>query len=186
MKRYLIFSLSILTLVILASGCTSQESNQTENGTGEFAITSSAFTQGKDIPVKYTADGENVSPPLAWTSAPADTKTFTIICEDPDSTGGSFIHWIVFNIPADVTKLDEGITNQETLENGAKQGLNSFNTIGYSGPAPPPGQTHRYAFKIYALDIELNLEPGSTIEQVNNVMEGHILAQTQITGRYTG
>ncbi|MGC9516416.1 MAG: YbhB/YbcL family Raf kinase inhibitor-like protein [Methanomicrobiales archaeon] len=184
MKRYLILSLTILTLVILASGCTSTDVNQTGNETGGFKLTSSAFTQGKAIPQKYTADGEDISPPLSWTSAPDDTKSFTIICEDPDAPGGTFIHWIVFNIPGNATELPEGITNQETLDNGAIQGINDFNSIGYGGPAPPTGETHRYAFKIYALDIELNLESGSTIQQVNTAMEGHILAQAQLTGRY--
>jgi hypothetical protein len=191
MKKNLVLGLgiSLVLLVIFASGCTTesnQTSNQTDNQSGSFQITSSAFMQGGQIPQKYTADGENISPPLSWTSAPQNTKSFTITCEDPDATatgGGAFFHWIVFDIPGNVTQLAEGITNQRTLDNGAKQGTNDLGTIGYSGPSPPSG-THRYAFKIYALDTMLNLEPGATKQQVNDAMQGHILGQAQITGKY--
>ncbi|BDZ67029.1 YbhB/YbcL family Raf kinase inhibitor-like protein [Methanobacterium ferruginis] len=191
MKKNLILGLGILSilLVIFASGCTTesnQTTNQTSNQSGNFQITSSAFAQGGQIPQKYTADGEDISPPLSWTPTPQNTVSFTITCEDPDSSGsggGAFFHWIIFDIPANITQLAEGITNERTLDNGAKQGTNDMGTIGYVGPSPPSG-THRYAFKIYALDTMLNLEPGATKQQVTNAMEGHILAQTQITGRY--
>lgn len=175
-----------MMLVIFASGCTQQQTNQTSNQSGNFQIISSAFVQGGMIPQKYTADGEDVSPPLSWSSAPAGTKSFTITCEDPDASGtggGAFFHWIIFNIPANITQLREGITNERTLDNAAKQGTNDMGTIGYKGPSPPSG-THRYAFKIYALDTILNLEPGATKQQVNSAMQGHILGQAQITGKY--
>ena len=179
---------SLLLLVIFASGCT-QQNNQTtgqsDNQSGGFQITSTAFVPGGQIPQKYTANGDNISPPLAWTSAPQKTKSFTITCEDPDASGadGAFFHWIIFDIPGNVTQLAEGITNQRTLDNGAKQGTNDLGTIGYTGPSPPSG-THRYSFKIYAIDVMLNLEPGATKQQVNKAMQGHILGQTQITGKY--
>lgn len=183
---FLGLGISLILLVIFISGCTSQNTNQTTNQSGSFQITSSAFVQGGQIPQKYTANGEDISPPLSWAAAPSDTKSFTITCEDPDATGtggGAFFHWIIFDIPGNVTQLTEGITNQRTLDNGAKQGTNDMGTIGYSGPSPPNG-THRYAFKIYALDTTLNLEPGATKQQVTNAMQGHILAQAQITGKY--
>lgn len=180
---------SLLLLVIFASGCT-QQNNQTtgqsDNQSGGFQITSTAFVQGGQIPPKYTTNGDNISPPMAWSSAPQKTKSFTITCEDPDASGfggGAFFHWIIFDIPGNVTQLAEGITNQRTLDNGAKQGTNDLGTIGYTGPSPPSG-THRYSFKIYAIDVMLNLEPGATKQQVNKAMQGHILGQTQITGKY--
>ncbi len=181
MKNYQILGLSIIVLMIFISGCTSQNSNQTTGNSGNFQIKSSVFVQDGQIPQKYTSKGENVSPPLSWASAPANTKTFAIICEDLDA--GMFTHWVIFNIPGNVNQLSEGITNQGTLNNGAKQGINDFNKIGYSGPAPPSG-THRYAFKIYALDTELGLGVDATKDQLNNAVQGHILGQAQITGKY--
>lgn len=176
----------LLVMVLFASGCTQTQNNQTNDQSGSFQITSAVFVQGGQIPQKYTVNGENISPPLSWTSAPQNTKSFTITCEDPDASGsggGAFFHWIVFDIPGNVTQLSEGITNQRTLDNGAKQGTNDMGTIGYTGPSPPSG-THRYVFKIYALDNMLNLEPGATKQQVNSAMQGHILGQAQITGKY--
>lgn len=191
MKKKLVLGLGILLVlfVIFVSGCTTQSNqttNQTSNQSGSFQITSTAFVQGGQIPQKYTADGEDISPPLSWTSAPQNTVSFTITCEDSDASGsggGAFFHWILFDIPANVTQLAEGITNQETLDNGAKQGTNDMGTVGYVGPSPPSG-THRYAFKIYALDTMLNLESGATKQQVKDAMEGHVLAEAQITGKY--
>ena len=181
MRNYLIMFLSVLLLVIFISGCTSQNNNQNIGNSSNLQIKSSAFQQGGEIPQKYTAKGENVSPPLSWTSIPADTKSFTITCEDMDAN--SFTHWIVFNIPGNVNQLAEGITNQRTLENGAKQGINDFGKIGYSGPAPPSG-IHRYIFKIYALDTELNLGVGTTKNDINNTIQGHILGTSQIEGNF--
>ncbi|BDZ69864.1 YbhB/YbcL family Raf kinase inhibitor-like protein [Methanobacterium petrolearium] len=191
MEKKLILGLGVVlvSLAVFVSGCTTQSNqitNQTSNQSGSFQITSTAFVQGGQIPQKYTADGEDISPPLSWTSAPQNTVSFTITCEDPDASGsggGAFYHWIVFDISANITQLSEGITNQRTLDNGAKQGTNDMGTIGYSGPSPPRG-THRYAFKIYALDTTLNLEPGATKQQVKDAMEGHVLAEAQITGKY--
>jgi Raf kinase inhibitor-like YbhB/YbcL family protein len=184
MKKHLILGISVLVLVIFISGCTSQNDSQTTGNSSNFKIKSSAFSDGGKIPQKYTSDGENISPPLSWTSTPAGTKTFAIICEDPDAPGGNFTHWVVFNIPKNVNQLAEGITNQRTLDNGAKQGINDFNRIGYSGPAPPSG-THRYVFKIYALDTELNLGVGATKDQLTSAMQGHIIGEAQITGKYS-
>lgn len=181
MKKHLILGLSVLILVVFISGCTSQNTNQTTGNSSNFQIKSSAFADGGQIPQRYTSKGENLSPPISWTSAPAGTKTFAIVCEDLDASG--FTHWIVFNIPGNVNQLLEGITNQGTLGNGAKQGINDFSKIGYSGPAPPSG-THRYVFKIYALDTELSLGIGSTKDQLNSAMQGHILGEAQITGKY--
>ena len=149
----------------------------------EIKITSSVFDEGGMIPSKYTCQGEDVSPPLAWTSVPGGTKTLALICDDPDAPMGTWVHWVLFNLPANITDLPESVPPKKILENGAKQGTNDFRKIGYGGPCPPGG-THRYFFKLYALDTELNLEPGITKAQLLKAMEGHILAQGQLMGKY--
>lgn len=150
----------------------------------EIKITSPAFEEGGLIPEKYTCDGMDVSPPLAWTSVPEDTKTFALICDDPDAPMGTWVHWILFNLPAHVMELPENIIPEKNLETGARQGMNDFHKIGYGGPCPPGG-THRYFFKLYALDTEVNLEAGATKSQLLQAMEGHILAEAQLIGKYS-
>ena len=110
---------------------------------------SAAFKDGEKIPEKYSCDGEDVSPPLEWTPAPDKTKTLAIICDDPDAPMGTWVHWVVFNVPADIVQLPENVPPERELNNGAIQGMNDFKKIGYGGPCPPSG-THRYFFKIYA------------------------------------
>lgn len=150
----------------------------------EIKIKSTAFEEGGLIPKKYTCDGIDVSPPLAWTSVPEGTKSFALICDDPDApTRGTWIHWVIFNIPADTRELSEDIPPQKTLANGAKQGINDFRKIGYGGPCPPSG-THRYYFYLYALDTEIRLEGGAIKEQLLKAMKGHILAEGQLMGKY--
>lgn len=149
----------------------------------EIRITSPAFEEGGMIPRKYTCDGSDVSPPLVWTSVPEGAKTLALICDDPDAPMGTWVHWVVFNIPASTRELPENIPPQKTLASGAKQGINDFGKIGYGGPCPPGG-THRYYFKLYALDTEINLEAGATKTELLKAMEGHILAQGQLMGKY--
>ena len=149
----------------------------------EIKITSSAFEEDGLIPEKYTCDGIDISPPLAWTSIPEGTKTFALICDDPDAPMGTWVHWVLFNIPANINELPESILPERSLESGAKQGMNDFHKIGYGGPCPPGG-THRYFFKIYALDTELDLEAGTPKPELLKAMEGHILAEGQLMGKY--
>ena len=149
----------------------------------EIKIESSAFKEGGMIPTKYTCDGINVSPPLKWGPEPEGTKSFALIADDPDAPVGTWVHWVIFNLPAETTELDEAIPAQKTVANGAKQGTNDSRKIGYGGPCPPSG-THRYYFKIYALDSPLDLDAGATKEQLLKAMEGHILAEGQLMGRY--
>lgn len=149
----------------------------------EIKIKSTAFEEGGMIPKKYTCDGRDVSPPLAWNSVPEGTKSLALICDDPDAVMRTWVHWVLFNIPADTRELSENIPPQKTLTDGAKQGINDFRKIGYGGPCPPGG-THRYYLKLYALDTEINLEAGSTKEQLMRAMEGHILAEGKIMGKY--
>lgn len=146
-------------------------------------LTSSAFAEGTMIPRKYTCDAEDTSPDLKWSGAPKGTQSLALICDDPDAPVGTWVHWVLFNIPADVTALPAGIPAEATLENGARQGKNDFRKLGYGGPCPPGG-THRYYFKLYALDTRLDLASGSSKAQLLAAMKGHILAEGQLMGKY--
>ena len=146
-------------------------------------ITSSAFAEGQLIPKKYSCDGENVSPPLAWSGVPPEASTLALIADDPDAPAGTWTHWIVFNLPASATGLPEAVAATNKLENGALQGTNSYRKVGYGGPCPPGG-THRYYFRLYALDAPLTLSNGATAKDVQAAMQGHILATAELMGRY--
>ena len=149
----------------------------------EIKITSSAFEDGGLIPAKYTCDGADVSPPLQWDAVPEGTKSIALICDDPDAPMGTWVHWVLFNLPSDAKELAENIPTEETLPNGAKQGVNDFGRVGYGGPCPPGG-THRYFFKIYALDTEVGLQAGADKRRLLKTMEGHILEQGLLVGKY--
>jgi Raf kinase inhibitor-like YbhB/YbcL family protein len=146
-------------------------------------ISSTAFNEGEMIPKKYTCDGENVSPSLEWTGIPKGTKSLALICDDPDAPRGTWVHWVLFNIPADASGLTENVSPRSTLKNGARHGINDSRKLGYDGPCPPGG-THRYFFKVYALAVELSLESGATKAQLLKAMEGHILGEGQLMGKY--
>ena len=146
-------------------------------------LTSTAFEEGGTIPAQYTCDGQNISPPLAWSGAPEGTKTLALIADDPDAPRGTWVHWVVYNIPASEKGLAENAPARENLDNGARQGTNDFKKIGYGGPCPPSG-THRYFFKLYALDTDLNLPSGATKDQLLKATESHVLAEGQLMGRY--
>ncbi len=146
-------------------------------------ITSTAFEEGGMIPRRYTCDGDDISPPLAWTGAPAETRSFALISDDPDAPVGTWVHWVIYNLPASASELHEAVPPEKDLKNGARQGRNDFRKIGYGGPCPPGG-THRYYFKLYALDIVLNLPAGATKADLLKATEGHVLDQGQLMGRY--
>jgi Raf kinase inhibitor-like YbhB/YbcL family protein len=147
-------------------------------------ITSIAFVESRPIPDKYTCAGPNVSPPLQWANAPAGVKSFALVVDDPDAPAGTWVHWVLYNLPPAMMSLAENLPSSPELPDGSKQGVNDFGQPGYGGPCPPPGKPHRYFFKIYALDMVLNLKSGATKRQVLNAMEGHILAQGQLMGTY--
>jgi len=149
-------------------------------------LTSPAFADGAPIPKKFTCDGPDVSPPLAWSGAPANTKTFALIMDDPDAPGSTWVHWVLWNIPGATSSLPEGIPKAETLENlgGALQGKNTWPKTGYDGPCPPPGKPHRYFFKLYALDAPLGLKAGATKADVEQAMKPRVLASAQLMGTY--
>lgn len=147
-------------------------------------LTSPAFAEGAPIPARYTADGEDVSVPLKWSGAPDGTRSIALICDDPDAPRPTpWVHWVLYGLPPTVTELPEGVPATRTVLSGAKQGANDWRRIGYGGPAPPSG-THRYFFRLYALDIVLDLQPGATKQDLLRAMEGHILAQGQLMGTY--
>ena len=149
----------------------------------QIEIKSSAFDEGGIIPKKYTCDGADVSPTLSWTSVPEETKTIALICDDPDAPMGTWVHWVLFNLPADVKELPENVPSEKNLDNGTMQGTNDFGKIGYGGPCPPDRE-HRYIFKLFALDAELELAEGSTKAEVEQAIQGHIIAQAELMGKY--
>jgi Raf kinase inhibitor-like YbhB/YbcL family protein len=149
-----------------------------------FEIRSTAFPAGDTIPKKYTCDGPDISPPLNWTEPPAGTKSLALIVDDPDAPVGTWVHWVLYNLPTSTRELAEGAHTSETLASGARQGTNDFRKIGYGGPCPPQGLAHRYFFKLSALDTELNLAPGATKKQLEAAIAGHILTQAELIGRY--
>jgi Raf kinase inhibitor-like YbhB/YbcL family protein len=146
-----------------------------------LTLSSSAFAQGQSIPNDNTCKGRNISPALAWTDAPADTASYALIMDDPDAPAGTFTHWVIYNIPGTARSLAPGLSHDPTFTDGTAQGKNSGNRQYYEGPCPPSG-THRYFFKLYALDTRLELPPGATAQQVTQAMQGHVLAQGELMG----
>ncbi len=147
-------------------------------------ITSSAFKHGDLIPVKYTCDGDNISPPLTWNMVPDSTKSLALINDDPDAPMGIWVHWVMYNLPPQANQLEENIPTIENLKNGAVQGINDFKNIGYGGPCPPGG-THRYFFTLYALDTILDYITKATKSQLLKAMEDHILDKGELMGKYS-
>jgi len=146
-------------------------------------IYSSVFKAGGNIPSRYTIDGINVSPPLEWDEIPDGSQSLALICDDPDAPMGTWVHWVLFNLPPHKSGLPEGISPVPILSDGTRHGKNDFGKIGYGGPAPPSG-THRYFFKLYALDIKLSCESGLKKQELLDEMKGHILAEAQLMGTY--
>jgi Raf kinase inhibitor-like YbhB/YbcL family protein len=165
----------------MVSGCIAGEKEA--NTMEKITVSSEAFKEGGDIPSEYTCDGKNVSPSLSWKGIPENAKSIALIMDDPDAPMGTFVHWVLFNIPAGTQKLPKGMPGNQTLGDGSRQGMTDFGRAGYGGPCPPKG-THRYYFKIYALDTMLDLQPGATKKQLENAMKGHVLAQGELMGKY--
>jgi Raf kinase inhibitor-like YbhB/YbcL family protein len=194
--------LVLLLLIPSACGCQSEKPQQAEypessdNRTEHtMKISSSAFDEGKTIDAKYTVEGQDISPPLAWSDVPAGTQSFALICDDPDAPSPKrpadepWVHWVLYNIPGDCGELPEALGRAPELETvpGAKHGVNSWpsENLGYRGPAPPPGSgKHRYFFHLYALDTMLDLAPGATKKQLVDAMAGHTLAEAKVFGIY--
>jgi Raf kinase inhibitor-like YbhB/YbcL family protein len=160
----------------LILNCKSEKKNT------ELIITSKAFAESEMIPSKYTCDAENISPEISWSKGPDNTKTYAMICDDPDAPSKVWVHWVVYNIPSNVEELNEKFSTDSTYNN-IVNGINDFKTLGYSGPCPPSG-THHYHFKIYALDCKLNLKAGSSKADLETAMKDHILASGILTGKF--
>jgi hypothetical protein len=153
-------------------------------GAMAFMLSSPAFEQGKPIPKQYSCEGRDVSPPLRWSDAPANAKALALVCDDPDAPAGTWVHWVIYDIPAATIELREGVPPDENLSGGARQGVNDFRKVGYGGPCPPPGKPHRYFFKLYALDAPTGLDPRATKDALLKAIKGHVLAEAQIMGTY--
>jgi len=141
-------------------------------------LESEAFADGGAIPARYTCDGDDVSPPLSWRDAPAGTATFALVVDDPDAPAGTWVHWVLFDVPASESAIHEGATPRS-----AREGKNSWGRSGYGGPCPPSG-THRYFFKLYAVDRALGVAPGITEAELARALQGHVLAEAVLMGRY--
>ena len=178
-KKYFV----LVMLIILLCGVGQNSVAQKGDGKMAITITSSVFKEGGMIPAKYTCDGKNISPPLKWEQVPKDTKSFALISDDPDAPIGVWVHWVMWNIPAEVNELAEGIPAVKELQNGSKQGLNDSMRNGYDGPCPPSG-THRYYFKVYALDAMLDLPANSKKKDLLAEMKNHIIAEGSLMGKY--
>jgi Raf kinase inhibitor-like YbhB/YbcL family protein len=162
---------------ILFVNCYSQKQKM------ELIIESPVFKEGEIIPSKYTCDGENISPPLSWKNAPAETKSFALLIDDPDAPAGDWVHWIIYNIPAAIHELKEGASSKKLLPKEAIEGITDFRKTGYGGPCPPSG-IHRYFFKLYALSTALQLPAGVTKKQLLEAMKGHIISEAALIGKY--
>lgn len=176
---------AVVVLVVVYS-CRDRGSGTAPRATTDMVLTSPAFENGGTIPVEYTADGPNGSPPLEWSGAPEGTVTYALIMDDPDAPIGSFTHWMICDVPAVATGLPPGVPTLGSLSGAlhGTQGVNGFHNTGYGGPAPPKGKAHRYYFRLYALDTTLDLSPDFTKQQLRAAMKGHILAETVLMGRY--
>jgi Raf kinase inhibitor-like YbhB/YbcL family protein len=179
-KSWLLFL--ILAVIVAMVGCRGEPSQVGDQYAG-FELTSSAFAQGESIPQAYTCGGEDLSPPLTWGDPPRGTRSFALIVDDPDAPVGTWVHWVLFNLPARARALEKGLPSDAELPDGSRHGNNSWRHLGYGGPCPPSG-THRYFFSLYALDTALDLKAGAIKEQLVKAMEGHILAQAQLMGMY--
>ncbi len=148
-----------------------------------MALTSTSFQNGR-IPPTFTCDGADQSPPLAWTTPPAATKSLALVVTDPDAPFGVFTHWLLYNLPPATRQLTQGMEKVPQLYDGSRQGQNDFDRIGYGGPCPPRGFAHRYIFRLYALDTPINLAPGGRRNQLESAMRGHVVAEGELIARY--
>jgi Raf kinase inhibitor-like YbhB/YbcL family protein len=187
MNKWLITALVCLILAVAAVGIFARAQATEmpvpwESGAMKLNVNSPMFTDGERIPVKYTCDGADVSPPLSWSAGPAATRSYALIVDDPDAPGGAFTHWVVYNIPDSVTRLEEHVVSRG---DGTLQGMNSFGNMGYGGPCPPPGKPHHYRFHVYALDLKPDLKQGASKGDVLSAIKGHILAEGELVGTYS-
>jgi hypothetical protein len=179
------FKLTLGFLLFFLSANHNFSQTKTHHKKMEIKLYSTAFKDGEFIPSKYSCEGSNVSPQIHWNEELKDVKSFAIIVDDPDAPGGDFVHWVIYNIPANIRELHEDVTPSRNISDIILLGTNSFGHIGYGGPCPPPGKPHRYFFRIYALDTLLHhLEPGATKVQLEKAMQGHVIGEGKLMGKY--
>ena len=150
----------------------------------KIQVTTTAFAEGQPIPSRHAYDKQDISPALQWSGVPPAAKSLALVCDDPDAPMGTWVHWVLYDLPPATVGLAEGVTKSPELANGAKQGMNDYKRIGYGGPCPPPGRAHRYFFKLYALDTMSELKPGLTKKNLLKAMDGHVIAEAQMMGTY--
>jgi hypothetical protein len=187
MKRWIVSTLLLLSLVAGFSACGTEPEVELSPPEGEeivaFELASPAFDHEGTLPPRYSCDGDNESPPIRWNDEPEGTESFALIMDDPDAPGRTFVHWVIYNLPPLAHSLETGVNGDADLPEPATHGENSRGDTGYTGPCPPGG-THRYFFKLYALDMELDLDPGATKQELLDAMDGHVLGQAELMGRY--
>lgn len=176
--------LVFLCLFITGAAGAQQPATEAAPATKVLTLASTAFKAGEAIPKRYTGDGLDVSPPLKWKNVPEGCKSLVLVADDPDAPVGTWVHWVLYNLPPSAQEIPEGVAKEKSLVGGIKQGRNDFGGFGYGGPSPPPGKPHRYFFQLYALDTMLDLGPGATKKQLLEAMEGHILARAELVGTY--
>lgn len=177
----------MVVLAITLTGCLGNRAEIPEpqaKTTTPITLESSAFAPNGSIPAQYTCTGENASPPLSWSELPPETSSLALVMDDPDAPGGTFVHWVVYNLPPETRELPSALPTESTLPNGGSQGKSSFGKTGYGGPCPPSG-THRYSFRLYALDKAVDLPPGATKAELFEALNNSVLAIAQLTGRYS-
>ncbi len=154
-------------------------------GANKMELNVSGFENGMQIPENHTCEGDDLSPEISWSDVPEEARSLALVVDDPDAPMGTWVHWVAYNIPAKLDGLPEGVSDDEQLENGMRQGVNDFKNYGYGGPCPPKGHgTHRYYFKLYALDSKLKLEPGATKAELLDAMDSHIIDEAEFMGTY--
>ncbi len=173
--------LFIVPAFLLSLGCSVSSA---QHAPGKFELKTTTFQPGGDIPKKCTCDGGDVSPALSWNDPPTGTQSFALIVDDPDAPGGTFTHWVVYDLAPTTRQLPEKVAGNDDLRDGGHQGVNDFPLTGYGGPCPPPGKPHRYFFKLYALNTKLGLKREARKPDVERAMQGHILAQAELMGKY--
>jgi Raf kinase inhibitor-like YbhB/YbcL family protein len=181
---FLLLSPPVLLAFIMLLPAAAVRGQHASPARGKIELKTASFAPGGFIPKRFTCQAEDVSPALNWTDPPSGIRSFAIIEEDPDAPSGTFVHWVVYDLPATFRRIGEGLSGNEELPGGGRQGTNDFSKTGYSGPCPPPGKPHRYFIRLYALDIKTNLHPGATRQELDSAMQGHVLAQGELMGRF--
>ncbi len=174
----------LLVVAALLSAWTATEVRLKAQPRVDWKVSTTAFAPGGTIPKRFTCEGQDISPPLSWTSPPPGTQSLVLMILDPDAPSGTWTHWLIYNLPPTLRQLPENVPKHARLANGAAQGRNDFGRLGFGGPCPPPGKPHHYHFRLFALNTRLSLAPGATRPQVEQAIRGHIIAQAELVARF--